>query len=287
MSLRPKRVREAAHTVELAQHSFELGPVTQSYYRADGLAADDRRHAVRDQHPVPCEQHLIRAASLSGQHVTHAPRRYALVDPPSFDGALEAKQAPGFVVHERDTAVSVGRDHSLADAVEHRFALLEQRGDVARLQPESLSLQAPREQERAGDAEAKSESDVAADHRYPLEDRSVHLVLDETDRDDADHLAVGSEDGDLRAYRPPQRALLDADPRLALERRRRIGRDALSNLFGGGVRVADPVGVRHDDERRRLALANGLGDRLDHRRRLLIGEGLDHVGHRRDRMTDG
>src|SRR5438309_11027579 len=100
MSLRPKRVREAAHTVELAQHSFELGPVTQSYHRADGLAADDRRHAVRDQHPVPCEQHLIRAASLSGQHVTHAPRRYALVDPPSFDGALEAKQAPGFVVHE-------------------------------------------------------------------------------------------------------------------------------------------------------------------------------------------
>src|SRR5207237_10015383 len=63
--------------------------------------------------------------------------------------ALEPEQATRLIVHERDTAIPVRGHHPFADAVKHRLALLEQRGDVARLETERLPLEAPREQKRA------------------------------------------------------------------------------------------------------------------------------------------
>src|SRR5207245_4425529 len=139
-------------------------------------------------------------------------------------------------------------------AVEHRLALLEERGDVARLKTERLTLQAPREEQRARYAEAECESDVPSDHRHPPKDRRVHLVLEKTDRDDADDPLLRVKDRHLRPHRPPERALLDPDPGLTLERRRGIGRNALADLLGVRMRVANDVDVRDGDERRGLAL---------------------------------
>src|SRR5437868_3467462 len=133
-------VREAANAVELAENSLELGPVAQRDDGADRLASDDGGHAVRDEDAVSSEQHLIGAATAAGQDIAQAPRGNALLDLPAFDRAFEAKQSAGFVVHERDAAVSIRRDHSFAYAVQHRFALLEQGGDVAWLKTEGLAL---------------------------------------------------------------------------------------------------------------------------------------------------
>ena len=230
---------------------------------------------------------LIASGAVAREDVAHPTCRDALFDPSSFHRAFEAKQAPGLVVHKRDTAISVGRHDPLADAVEHRLALLEQRGDVARLKAEGLALEASSEQERAGDPETESEGDIPADHRHPPQKRRVHLVLEKADRDDPDDLALRAEDRHLCPHRLAERALLDPDPRLPLERRRRVGRYPLADLLGVRMRVADSVDVRDDDERCSFALADGFGDRLYDGRRLRIGESLDHVGHRRDRMTDG
>src|SRR5213080_3948648 len=99
-------MREAADTVELAQHSLKLGPVAERHDGPDRLAADHGGDALFD---------------LS-----------------SLDGTLEAEEPTSFVVDERDAALSVRRHHSFADAVQHRLALLQQRRDVARLETEGL-----------------------------------------------------------------------------------------------------------------------------------------------------
>ena len=174
-------MREAADTVELAEHSLELRPVAQRDHRADGLAPDHRRHAVRDKDAIPGEQHLVAATAITREDVAHPPRGDTLSDRPSLDRALEPEQATRLVVHERDAAVPVRGHHPFADAVKHRLALLEQRGDVARLETEGLPLEAPREEQRARDPEAECESDVPRDHRHPPKDRPVHLVLKKTD----------------------------------------------------------------------------------------------------------
>src|SRR5258706_4197289 len=287
MRLRPQRVCEAANPVELAKHAFELGPVAKRDHGADTLATDHRGHAVRDEDAITREEHLIASDAVSREDVAHATRGDALFDLSSFDGAFEPEQAARFVVYERDAAIAVRRDDPFADAVEHRLALLEQRGDIAWLKAEGLTLQASREEERAGDPETESEGDVAAHHRHPLEKRRIHLILQETHRDDPDDLSLRAEDRHLRSHGFAQRALLDPDPRLPLQRRRRVGRNTLADLLGVRMRVADAIDVCDDHERRRLALADRFSDRLDDGRRLRIGEGLDHVGHRRDRMADG
>src|SRR5712691_1348638 len=70
--LRPEGVREAANAIELAEHSLELGPVTERHDGTDGLAPHHRGHAVRDEDAVPGEQHLVAAAAVAGQDVAHA-----------------------------------------------------------------------------------------------------------------------------------------------------------------------------------------------------------------------
>jgi hypothetical protein len=117
--LRSERVREAANSVELAKHALELGPVAERNDGADGLASDHGGHAVRDEDAITGEQHLVASEAVAREDIAHATGWDAFCDLPPFDRAFEAEQAAGFVIHERDAAISVRRHDSLADAVEH------------------------------------------------------------------------------------------------------------------------------------------------------------------------
>src|SRR5437667_9109152 len=164
-------MREAADTVELAQHSLKLGPVTERHDGPDRLAADHGGHAVRHEDAVPSEPHLIASATAAGQDVAHPPGGDALFDLSSLDGTFEAEEPTSFVVDERDAALSVRRHHSFADAVQHRLALLQQRRDVARLETEGPTLQSSCVEPPSGDPQAENQRDHAAGHPPPAEKR--------------------------------------------------------------------------------------------------------------------
>src|SRR5206468_10295059 len=103
-------MREAADTVELAQHSLKLGPVAERHDGPDRLAADHGGHAVRHEDAVPSEQHLVASATAAGQDVAHPPGGDALFDLSSLDGTLEAEEPTSFVVDERSEERRVGKE---------------------------------------------------------------------------------------------------------------------------------------------------------------------------------
>ena len=77
--------------------------------------------------------------------------------PPADGLAIDAQQALRLVVDHRDAAGGVHRDGALADAVQHGLPLLEQAGDLARLEAEGLPLDPPRQQHRTDHPEAQTE----------------------------------------------------------------------------------------------------------------------------------
>jgi len=59
---------------------------------------------------------------------------------------VEAEQPLRFVVDQRDPALRVGCDRAFLDPVQDRLTLLEERGDLLRLETEGLALHPAREQ---------------------------------------------------------------------------------------------------------------------------------------------
>jgi len=72
---------------------------------------------------------------------------------PSNGAGVDREQPLRLVVDQRDPARRIDGDRPLADAVEHRFSLLEQGADLVGLQSERLPLYAAREQEGADNCE--------------------------------------------------------------------------------------------------------------------------------------
>ena len=64
-------------------------------------------------------------------------------------GRRDAEQVGGLVVDHRDPPVEVDGEHALLDAVQQGLPLLDQAGDLARLEAERLALDPPRQQQRA------------------------------------------------------------------------------------------------------------------------------------------
>ena len=93
-----------------------------------------------DQHVIIADHDFVTVAGVVGEQVLQAAGRDELVDPPALCGG-HAQQAGCLVVDQRDPAVSVQRDHAVSDSVEHRLALLHERGDLLELEAEGAALQ--------------------------------------------------------------------------------------------------------------------------------------------------
>ena len=180
----------------------------------------------------------------------------------------------------------IGRDDPLADPVQHRLALLEQGGDLRRLEAEGLPLDPAREQERPEHAEREPERRRDQDHRQVVPELRAHLVLEQADGDESDHPPARVADRHLRSHRASERAGLHADVLPAEQRLARIGRDSLADLLAVGVRVADALLVRDDDERRAGAHPDPLGDRVDDPLGVRRRERGADLRHLRDRARD-
>ena len=190
------------------------------------------------------------------------------------------------VVHERDAPGPVRRDGPLADAVQHRLVLLEQGGDLSRLEPERLPLDTAREEQRPESAEREAERGRDQDHRQ------VGAELRARPRARARRRRRGRSRA--RARRGSAPSLAPSGPASRSGRRRTPARAAtsrsvesrLADLLAVGVRVADAAVVRDDDEDAPLAVADSLGDRLDRSLRVGQREGTADLRHLRNRAGD-
>jgi hypothetical protein len=164
--------------------------------------------------------------------------------------------------------------------------LLEQSRDLAWLQPERLSLEPPREEERAERTQHQADERRDQYHRQVVAQLPAQRALEDPDRDETDHAAVPVADRDLRPHGGPEGARLDTDVLASRQWLARVGRYGLTDLGRVGVRVADPALVGDHDERRLRRAPHALGDGLDRRRRVLRRERPPDLVHRGDGPRD-
>lgn len=144
MVLRAQRVDETTGGVQLAAELLQLGTVTQ---RGHGAAVVGG-HPVGDQHPLPPHGHQVRPRHPAREDIGGAARAQRRVQRLADDLRAEAQQPLRLVVEQPDAAAAVQGHHTLADAVQHRLALREQRGDVREGEVPGLLLHPPGDQVR-------------------------------------------------------------------------------------------------------------------------------------------
>ena len=165
MLLGAQRVGERIDAVELAQEAFELGAVAQRHDRAQVASVSGDRHAVDHQDVVVGDHDGIWPGERSGEQIAQASMRYDFVDGSSDRVAIERDQAPRLVVDERHAAVPIERDDALADAVQHRFAFLHERGDLVELEAERAPLQPSGQRDRGDHADRERTGEVQQQRR--------------------------------------------------------------------------------------------------------------------------
>ena len=114
------------------------------------------------------------------------------------------------------------------DALQAGLSLLEESGDLVRLEPERLSLEPPCQQPRSDHADREGRQERRREAGQLAQQALRERRLEEADRNHADDLAL-VEDRRFPSGRDAQRAALHADPRLAGEDRAGIFVDGLAD----------------------------------------------------------
>ena len=109
------------------------------------------------------------------------------------DRRRQVEQAQRLIVRERDPTSGVQGEHALADAVQHRVALLEEPGDLARAEAEGLTIDAPGKDQRSADPESQRKEHRQAHRRERLRELLGELGIEEADRHDPDHVAAAGD----------------------------------------------------------------------------------------------
>ena len=162
----------------------------------------------------------------AGEHVAQPPGGTSPRAARRSRVGAEAEQPPRLVVDHGHPAGPVEGDHALADAVQHRLALLQQRGDLVELEAERARASA------GGRAASDATAPMRERDREP-QPRTTGSCVPER----AGHRALQDADGDLadpsRRPAPYSGALpladgrwlpvVDADVVLAVERDDRLG----------------------------------------------------------------
>ncbi len=110
---------------------------------------------------------------------------------------LDTEQFLGAVVEQRDVALVVHRDHALADAVQQRFPVIGQAGDLGDLQTAGVSLDPPRQQPGRQQAERGAETEVEQQAPARAAELFPHRRIRLADRCDGEHVAVHRQDRHL------------------------------------------------------------------------------------------
>ena len=167
VGLGAQRVGHALVGRQLGLHGRQFGAVAHRGDRADALTAAARGAPVERQNPGPRGDHDVLASAspslvFAGEQEVGDRR----VEPDAASTRLtdrvvgEVEQFFGAVVEHGDLAVVAHADHPFPDAVQQRFPVVGQAGDLGDLQPAGVPLDAPRQQPRGEQAERGAEPEV-------------------------------------------------------------------------------------------------------------------------------
>ena len=159
--------------------------------------------------------------------------------------------------------VAVEGDHALTDAVQHRFALLHQRGDLIELQPERAALEPPSQRSEATIADAQRDRDVKEQRRKLVEQLVRDLRSRGCPRRPRRSHAVGARRRHLARW-PRSRGCRDRPRGASRPSSATTGSlTLLADQRRIRVREADSVGFDDDDVGRAGLVPDLLRERLD------------------------
>ena len=124
----------------------------------------------------------------------------------------QAEQPQRLVVGQRHPAGGVEPDQALLDAVQHRLAVLDQAGDLARLEAERLAFEPPGQQQRPGHTQERAQQEVRQQVRRRGRDQlrqgRVRLAGDH----EPQHARVARVEDRLVRHQEARPVLDDAEP---------------------------------------------------------------------------
>ena len=138
-----------------------------------------------------------RPSSPESRNSTTAGSRPTLSDAAADRVAADAEQLLRAVVEQRDIALVVHRDHTLADAVQQRFPMIGEAGDLGDLQPAGVPFDPPGQQPRRQQAERGAEPEIEQQPLAGAAEQLPHRRIPLADRGDRQHVAVGGKDRHL------------------------------------------------------------------------------------------
>jgi hypothetical protein len=317
VGLRAQRVGDALVRRQLALHRGQLGAVTHGGDRTDALPARACRPPVECENPCARGDHCFTPTMLTvvrQQEPPHVRVDAEVVDVLADRVRSDAQQVLGAVVEQRDDTVGVYGHDTLADAVQQRFPMIGQTGDLGDLEAAGMAFDASRQQPRRQQTQRGAEPEVHQQSFACAAEQLPHRRIRLADRHHCEDPTVGRQDRHLpdERVRPvdvgiagPCAALDGAagaevdvlpDPRRLRGRRDgSVRRDDLhqsctrqchcpfdvgsQHLPDEGVRLTVDDAVAHDRRRRQV-----LGDR-DHPLAAHLAELVRRLrdGHRGDR----
>ena len=239
-----------------------LGAVAQGRHPADVAAVAEDRHPV-DRHE-PSLEGEDPVGDLLGplEDAGESAGLVDVADQPARGDLGDVEKVRGLVVDHGDPPVEVDREQPLLDAVQQGLPLLDEPGDLARLEAEGLPFDPACEEKGAEDAEQAGDAQV----RQEVRQGGREVVQDGRvlpgNGDDAVGLA-GADVDDRRHGHRGTGALLLPHPGPAGEAggRLQVDRALLGQRVGRGD---DPAALQRDEDRRRARegparLDDGLG----------------------------
>ena len=156
-------------------------------------------------------------SSRTGQNVAQPTGWEYLVDRSADQGSVEPQETPGLVVDQRDSLLGVEADDTLADAVQHGLAVLQEGADLRRSKAEGRPSQCAGHHQGHQHTDAQGDRRVEHDRHDLGPDRVRHPGFHDADRHLADHVTRGVEDRRLAVGRAAEAAVVDADVIAAVE----------------------------------------------------------------------
>ena len=161
------------------------------------LALAGRRPSVQRQNPCPGGDHDVAAVLAGQQEFDDRGIEADTVDAATHRVAADAEQLLRAVVEQRDVALVVHRDHTLTDAVQQRFPMIGQAGDLGDLQPAGVPFDPPRQQPRRQQAQRRAEAEIEQQPLAGAAEQLPHRRIPLADRRDRQHVAVRRQDRHL------------------------------------------------------------------------------------------
>ena len=191
MLLGPQGVGQTVDAVQLTQQRLQLGAVPQCHHGTDVAPVDPDGHPVDHEQVRVGEHELVLTFDVAAEQLAQPPFGEELVQRLADCRAAESEQSAGLVVGHADPSLPVEGDHALADAVQHRLALLQEGPQVVQFEPEGHPLEPPGQHQRGEDADQKSRRCVEQQDRDLVPQLARHFLLEEANGYLADDGAVG------------------------------------------------------------------------------------------------